>query len=357
MYKTGDRLDSELTLAKRYQTSVLTVREALSALAEQGIVDRRHGSGTYILDPLARQHVAVYTGLDISHPRTSYFYLRLIQQLRQMVRAAGYRVRLYVGEVQPGELAPEMNCPEFLEALEAEDVCGVVAVATAPGAWLAPLKERGVAVVGSTADFPYQVTTESASVIREGIERLILRGRRKLGFLGWVDHQATDLFSAVLHEHGLPVHPEWIRSDLHPSTEGAGWEEFRGIWLNGECKPDGLLIADDMLLTDAAAAILDLGIKVPDELAVVSHMNRGSLLLPPFPVDRMEYDPDMVAAAMGDRLLRAMRQEPVDQPQVVLGFRWRLATEPYGPATRAGGETRRPANTAADSRNDGKKNV
>ncbi len=46
--KPGDRLMSEKKLAKLFGVNHLTLRGAYAELAEQGILDRRHGSGTYI---------------------------------------------------------------------------------------------------------------------------------------------------------------------------------------------------------------------------------------------------------------------------------------------------------------------
>jgi len=326
--KTGDKLESELALAKRFDTSVLTVREALSALVEQGVVVRRHGSGTYVLDPRARQHVGIFINLDIAHPRTSYFNLRAIQQLRQIMRAAGYKVRLYVGDVQPGdEWDGVPTSPEFVEAIAAGDLCAVAAISTDVGTWAQPLVNEGIPVIGPTPAFPLMVNCDTASTIRHGIERLILQGRKRIAYIGWGDGNAQERVSPILREYKLPYYPEWVRTDLHPSSEGAGWEELRAIWLARNEKPDGLLIGDDMLLMDVAAAILDFDISVPKDLHVVSMSNRGSLVVAPFPVDHMEFDPDALASAMGDRLVRALQNEPIDHPKMTIGFQWRLAAD------------------------------
>ncbi len=46
----GSRLPSEMELAAAYHVSRITVRTALKALESQGLVEIRHGSGTYIAD-------------------------------------------------------------------------------------------------------------------------------------------------------------------------------------------------------------------------------------------------------------------------------------------------------------------
>ena len=47
-YKSGDRLPPERIIAEQMSTSRNAVREALSALQVLGIIESRHGNGTYI---------------------------------------------------------------------------------------------------------------------------------------------------------------------------------------------------------------------------------------------------------------------------------------------------------------------
>jgi GntR family transcriptional regulator len=48
---TGDRVDSERGLARIHHVSLMTARHALADLAREGIVERRHGSGTFVAPP------------------------------------------------------------------------------------------------------------------------------------------------------------------------------------------------------------------------------------------------------------------------------------------------------------------
>ena len=47
-YNPGDKLPSEYELAKKYGVSRMTLREALRALEEEGLVARKHGAGTFV---------------------------------------------------------------------------------------------------------------------------------------------------------------------------------------------------------------------------------------------------------------------------------------------------------------------
>lgn len=56
VFGAGSRLPSELEMAKRYQVSRLTIREAVGGLVESGFVTRRQGSGTYVTGMPPRRH-------------------------------------------------------------------------------------------------------------------------------------------------------------------------------------------------------------------------------------------------------------------------------------------------------------
>ncbi|MGH9698077.1 MAG: GntR family transcriptional regulator, partial [Candidatus Acidiferrales bacterium] len=47
----GDVVDSERELAKLHKVSLMTARHALADMAREGLVERRHGSGTFVAPP------------------------------------------------------------------------------------------------------------------------------------------------------------------------------------------------------------------------------------------------------------------------------------------------------------------
>ncbi|QDP41766.1 GntR family transcriptional regulator [Radiobacillus deserti] len=52
--QVGDKLPSEVVLAKRFQVSRETVRSAIRLLEDEGMVHVRHGAGTFIVNPIPR---------------------------------------------------------------------------------------------------------------------------------------------------------------------------------------------------------------------------------------------------------------------------------------------------------------
>ena len=49
--KPGDVVDSERELARIHGVSLMTARHALAGLAHEGVVERRHGAGTFVAPP------------------------------------------------------------------------------------------------------------------------------------------------------------------------------------------------------------------------------------------------------------------------------------------------------------------
>ncbi len=60
--KPGDYLPSENKLAQMYGVSRLTVRQALSELAEEGLIEKQRGKGTIIIQPKNIENLTVLRG-------------------------------------------------------------------------------------------------------------------------------------------------------------------------------------------------------------------------------------------------------------------------------------------------------
>ena len=57
-------------------------------------------------------------------------------------------------------------------------------------------------------------------------------------------------------------------------------------------------------------AVMSEHIDVPEQLMIATHANKGRAPTPPFPVLRMEFDPDEVAELHARKLLDAMAGKP-----------------------------------------------
>lgn len=305
----GAKLDSMRALAGRYDVSLVTVREALLLLEGSGWLELRHGSGCYVARPLpVDRHTAILVELDILRTNTSPFFLRIVNRLRRMLSDRGQPFRLHIGfatELEHGRGDP--TCHGFMEDLENDHVSGVLAVATLPKQqFIMPLRKQGIPIIGM--DFPRSgfdatVCLDYGGMLRLGAETLIAQGCRRLamaggGYLDPEDAKPLDDFEKAIRQAGLVPHGEWVRTALSPTHRGAGWDDFHEIWGARDEKPDGLFVADNMLLADVDLAIRALKIDVPRELKVVVATSRQFEHRVSFPFVRLENDPEELADRM-----------------------------------------------------------
>lgn len=322
--KPGDLLPTERALADRFAVSVLTVREALGMLVRDGAIARRRAVGTVVIDPTCGRHVAVVCELDLAHPRTSLYYRHAALQLPVELEALGLDSRLYIGRTAPGSpMGDDLTCPAFARDLDRGRICAVVAVPSPmPRAIYARLRATNTPVVPDHPSGAYEVCVDQEAFIRQSVATLVKRGHRRIAcIVPGPETPATlrDAALAALARAEVEVRPEWVRGDQHPAAIGAGWENFLEIWsAHRDLKPDALVIADDFLAEDAAKAILALGIRVPERLAVCFLANRGSLNQMPFPVFRWEADPAETSRLLARNLAAVLRNQTVDPAPVRL---------------------------------------
>ena len=161
-----------------------------------------------------------------------------------------------------------------------------------------------------------------AGMVRTAVARLVGAGRRRIAMLGHFRHDdpVVGVFEHSLADHGLPVRGEWIHGQDDWTGAEARWNAFVKVWTAREDKPDGLVVTDDAVFDEVAKAILAAGVRVGDELMIAIHSNKGSGLHYPFPVIRLEFDPEDFARAHGERMLQLVRGKPAPDEPVVVPF-------------------------------------
>ena len=87
------RLPSEMELCTKYKVSRQTVRLTLSILEQEGLIEKRHGSGSYITG-LSSDSSANTIGILISN-KDEYLYPSLLEDITSSLKAYGYSCKIW----------------------------------------------------------------------------------------------------------------------------------------------------------------------------------------------------------------------------------------------------------------------
>jgi DNA-binding LacI/PurR family transcriptional regulator len=288
-YQPGDRFPSQYELAERFKTSPLTAREAVAPLVEEGLLERRFGSGTFVLRTRVEMFIGVCTAMDISHPALSPFFLHLIQAVRRRLEARGHRTRFYTGHAAPFGAPPERwEGADLPVDLAAHRLSGIVMVGTDPRLAASVLGDCGLPMVDAAGMDGKPLWDMKGEVLRAA-ERLADQNCRRVACLAWGEPgkrpRSLETFARTAKARGMEVRDEWLVATRTTEQMGDGAAAFRRIWDAFPQKPDGIYVQDDILYRDLAPHLLLERIQVPDQLSIVSHINpRDTRPLLPTPV-------------------------------------------------------------------------
>ena len=320
----GGQLPTVAQLRREFSVSTSTLDGALGELENEGVLRCVRGSGVYVADGFKRA-VVLICAPDFLAAGHSPFWDLLAEAAKSRARATGQDWGFHFA--QPHADSGRGLHPGLLEDLERGRIQGVLAVGLSPEVpnWLA---EQGVACVVFAGAGRYSVGLNYEAILSAGMETLAVRGCQRIAV--WQPrglHQTeadarvataanAAACGAVLAAHGIPHHAEdWNLAGVTSSSEAAQLggaplshreqgrilaERFFPAGSSEEARPDGLLLADDMMAWGALEVLLAHGLIPGRDIQVASHANRGSPVLAGFAdrVIRVEVDPAAIVEAV-----------------------------------------------------------
>lgn len=202
---------------------------------------------------------------DITNP----FFTGLVRGVEDAAQQAGYSVVLANSDE---DLAKEAN---YLEIAAAEQMAGVVlSPASATESRIDVLTERQIPVV--TVDRLLQharvdsVTIDNRAAALEATQYLVAAGARRIAMVTGPRETTTATgrlagYRAGLREAGLPARAALVRYANY-RVDG-GYHAVRDL-LAPDPRPDGLLVANNLMTVGALAAVEDAGLRIPRDLTL-----------------------------------------------------------------------------------------
>ena len=321
--RAGDRLDSERELAAKHALSLNTVRQALQLLQEAGLVERRHGAGTFVREPGARPGPAL---VGVIVPTVKSFFGEVVHGIEDGVRGAGHRMLLYcTGYDRERERAA-------LDEARRAGVDGVLMALSLHGAdaaarqrYLDELRaaRRSVPTVYVERRLPDDdaeyVSSDPVAGAALAVRHLHALGRRRIAFIGPTrSAPAEDIYAGYLRGLAeLPL-PEDDALVLRTRDWGRIPDEDSGAvreLMARKPRPDGILCMGDDYAFRVYYTLRALGLRVPQDISLVSYDDVMAHLLevPLTAVSPPKYEVGHQAAALLARRLAAGDGAPIQQ--------------------------------------------
>ena len=319
MRKEGQtKLPGELALCAECGCSRETVRRALSILAEEGLIVRVHGSGTYLAgaEPVRRGRVAV-----VLPSADTYLYPQLLRDLEAVFAEAGCTVELCVTH----NLVREERA--VLMRLLADPPAGILiegAKSALPSVNLdlfRQLGQRRVPLVWLHAPLPVPegapcIQDENAEGARILVRHLRERGHEHIAAVFKSDdrqgHERYLGFASALLREGLSLeeaHILWYDTAAREALLAG-----RGDWLErfaARLAPCTAVVCyNDEIAYPLIRALLRIGRRVPEDAAVVSFDNSHLCTLSPVPITSLAHEKHQMGTLAAKALLRLLAGKP-----------------------------------------------
>lgn len=337
-WRPGDAIPSVRELSLEYGTSMLTTRRAVESLMSRGMLVASQGVGTFVSSRPTFHRVGIVLGIgpagndrEILGPRR---FLRLAESGlhawadRHMLNVCTYEYR------SDDQILSANGA--FQRDVERGEIDGLILVGVPSQKLAWELLRRhvpSVAVGNVPSSLPYRVTFNVRAFMQRAVAAVVQSGRRcptliTGGIVADGCHplvvSPSDHFASACLAHGLEVHRERI-IQVSSLTEQAGDEVTRAILARSD-RPDALIVADDVLARGVARVLSESQLKIPSDIAWITHTNYGSdPIESPVELTRLEYDPSTVIERAADMLAALMSGQPPElcidlvEPQLIRG--------------------------------------
>lgn len=321
----GSRLATEAELSERYHMSRQTVRHALKLLAEEHLIERRQGSGSYIRAqsrPEGTQQIAVITTfLD------DYIFPSILHDVQSVFSQAGYSTLVYATE---NRVSRER---EILLTLLEKSVSAVLvegsktALPTPNGDLYHRLQAKQIPVLflhgiyGNLPGFPCLQDDNYAGGYQLG-QYLAEQGHSRIaGFFKSDDIQGPQRYYGLisaLRDAAIPINDDaffWYdsldRTALTGNESGTRMDEFIRTRLGAST---AVVCYNDEIAHGLIKRLTELSRSVPEEVAVVSFDNSFYSQVGPVPITSLGHRTGHTGRLAAGMLLDILSGKPVTPP-------------------------------------------
>ena len=308
-WKVGDVLPGIHELAAQCRVSEKVPRKALAILADEGWIDPKRGVGSVVIERGCVPHMNGRILIYVRETGCSYYFSRLLVVLESRLHSKGYGVSV----IRVGECNEKYACLKLKKMLKEQwtfilligtntEGCRVIAESGCPFVLVGdgrPLPKC------SDSSLLAKIEIISRKALPEFMREFAHRNIRRVTQFKYAEgaFDVTDTFRCS------EVRVDNINISRKPSPEKvslASLCEMQRFIVKNKL-PDLFLFTDDYLAQGALMALAIAGVRIPEDVAVVTHANKGLGPVWEKPLSRMEMDPQDHANKIADAVSEYFR--------------------------------------------------
>lgn len=280
--KPGDPIGSQNDLSKEFKVSIITVKKALSNLANEGVLFTRVGKGTYVSElqqgkmDIARHKTIGLVLRDIKHP----FFSMVVHGIEERAYELGYNILLSSSsnkiekeEIQINRfrelgvdgliiasLSLEYRATDYIQKINNENF---------PYIMVSYMHDPDYWYVGTDQELGGFIATEH--LIKTGYKNI---GYVHIGKGNLLSDIRKNGYNRALYEYNIPFDSKLIyflgaeNFDSGSDRYQLGYD-FGKSFKSIDKKPDALFLYSDLAALGFEQAALEEGISIPDDVAII----------------------------------------------------------------------------------------
>lgn len=307
----GAQLPARDALAQELNACQATLQVAVKRLIDEGFLEvgpRKMGTRVAACPP----HLSRYRLIFPFGPDDWGQFWRALEAAARQRTAPGREFLCFYGLGGHRDIA---EYEDVVSEARSRRIAGLIFASSADELLGTPLIDQpgipraAVAGEGKLPGVP-KVGLDLDGFIDQAVRHLLERGRRRIAILCANHAQLMHVkFRAAMATHGLEPHTRWehFASARNPMAARHIMELL--LQPGRQARPDGLIIADDNLITAATEGLVAAGARVPEDVSVVALTNFPNLLPSAVPLTRIGFDIPALLDLLILRLQQSARGE------------------------------------------------
>lgn len=266
-YPVGSNIPPERALCEKYNLDRITVRKALSILAEEGYIERKQGRGTTVLrhEQLRSDRVLflLCQGAHMVDRLGEPFYARSLDALEERLQKMG--MHLLYSKFLSGD-----NLAKLCQSLEAQ---AIILAGTPDSTMLDQCLALKIPIIAYNTyieSFP-SVIVDNDGAAATSSKHLLALGHRRIGFIhvpGYVNSdKRLTRFKIEIHNAGF--NDEDLQIEEGDWSEESGYHAAYKLLSGDRPKVTAIFGGNDSMAIGALRAAQEMGLRVPEDLSII----------------------------------------------------------------------------------------